>query len=155
MLCSQNLFITVTTLNECRQLETRGLSLSLYSLNSSRSFHVKGVLWQLLDLCLHSYSPVSFSFFLNGVAVIRSYLQGLVSPGGICLFVCLIVCLINVNDINHGNWSNNGLAISGSLPCEERVPGIPPSPHGLPPCVLDAFCCLGNMLCRVVRSSSL
>lgn len=31
----------------------------------------------------------------------------------------------------------------------------PPSPPGLPPCVLDIFCYLDNMLARVVRHSSL
>lgn len=36
---------------------------------------------------------------------------------------------------------------------ELKIPGTPPSPHGLPPCVLDAFCCLDNMSSRIVEDN--
>lgn len=38
---------------------------------------------------------------------------------------------------------------------ELKILGIPPSPHGLPPCVLDAFHCLDNTWSRIIESSIL
>lgn len=51
-----------------------------------------------------------------------------------------------------GRWCNG----TASVAClQVRIPGTPPRPHGQPPCVLDAFCCLDDMLSSVRASSSL
>ena len=102
---------------------------------------------QFLDLHLHHCSLIEFPLFPKGADGTENSATGNGTArarfdGG---------CVKGVGT-ESGRWCNS----AASVACLQlRIPGTPPRPHGQPPCVLDAFCCLGDMLSSVTESSSL